>query len=382
MRTPVLAMILLLSVATQAVAGGPVILDGGDRDDHPPAGITFITEAVEYIYNTSTVGTGILIIGASGTALTSAQQAIAAAGLPAPTVVTGAAISTVNFSQFRMIYVPSSAIGGTSGGITDADVALLAARKTEIQSYVNAGGGVFALTAAGSTMPYAYLAIPQPFTILDCGGGGCTPDVLSQTPELAAIGFNISNADLNAGKPTHNRFTGPAGFNGLKVLVVDDAGRAVTIGGLANIGASLSISKTASPNPASAGSNLTYTFTFANNGTDVANGIVATETLPSGLSFVSADPRCSNNNNVVTCSLGTLAAGGSGTFTITALVSQAATGTITNNNYSISGTGIPSNTGTVLITPVDAAAAAIPTLSEWGLMVAALGLLAMGLRFR
>lgn len=217
-----------------SVVAGPVFIDGGDRDDHGSFngtsnldGWKYIEQAVNFLYtNASNGGTGILVIGASGTALAAANSAASKLGLPVPTVVTGAAITSANFATFRIIYVPSDA-GNTGGGISDADLALLTARKSDIQAFVNAGGGLFALTEAGAASPYAWLALPAPFTITTTFSN----DTNAQTAALAAAGFSITDTELNNGTPTHNRFTGPAGFNGLTVFVVDGTGGVISLGG-------------------------------------------------------------------------------------------------------------------------------------------------------
>lgn len=371
------AVVVFCFVAANLFAAGPVILDGGDRDDHPPGGTVFITESVKFVYGAAVNGgTGILIIGASGQALTAAQTAIANAGLPAPTVVTGAAIATVNFNQFRMIYVPSD-LTNTPGGITDADIAALTARKLDIQAFIVSGGGLFALTEAAALTPYAYVAIPQPFTISTT----IPSDVLSLTPAATAIGFNISNADLNGGTPTHNRFTGPPGFNGLKALVVDATGAVVTIGGLANIGATVAISKVAAPSPVASGGTLTYTFTVTNTGAAPANNVVAVEQIPTGLTFTSASAGCALNGGTVTCNLGGLAAGASTTFTVAGTVTGAGGGNVVNSTYSASANGVPANPGTPATTPISAAVGpaslGLPTLSEWGMLALIMGVIAI-----
>jgi uncharacterized repeat protein (TIGR01451 family) len=75
--------------------------------------------------------------------------------------------------------------------------------------------------------------------------------------------------------------------------------------------ADLSITKSASPNPVSAGGALTYSLTVANAGPDPATHVVAKDNLPKGVTFVSAtSPQgtCSQSNGTVTCQLGTMAA--------------------------------------------------------------------------
>jgi uncharacterized repeat protein (TIGR01451 family) len=53
------------------------------------------------------------------------------------------------------------------------------------------------------------------------------------------------------------------------------------------IEADLKLSASASPSPATHGSNLTYTFSVLNNGPDVSDGDTLTDVLPSGTTFVS-----------------------------------------------------------------------------------------------
>jgi uncharacterized repeat protein (TIGR01451 family) len=95
--------------------------------------------------------------------------------------------------------------------------------------------------------------------------------------------------------------------------------------------ADLALTKTDSPDPVTVGQNLTYTVTVTNKGPDVATGVTLTDTLPGGVTFVSASPvqgSCAEASGVVTCPLGTLANGA--TATVTIVVTPRAPGTITN----------------------------------------------------
>jgi uncharacterized repeat protein (TIGR01451 family) len=92
--------------------------------------------------------------------------------------------------------------------------------------------------------------------------------------------------------------------------------------------ANLEISKADSPDPVTVGDNLTYTITVTNLGPDAATNVVVTDTLPSGVTFVSASPGCVHSAGVVTCNLGNIPAGDS--VTITIVVTVTAPGTISN----------------------------------------------------
>ncbi len=95
--------------------------------------------------------------------------------------------------------------------------------------------------------------------------------------------------------------------------------------------ADLSITKTDSPDPVAVGTNLTYTIAVRNNGPSTATGVTLTDTLPSGLTYVSSTPTqgsCSQASGTVTCNLGNISNGS--TATITIVVTPTATGTISN----------------------------------------------------
>jgi uncharacterized repeat protein (TIGR01451 family) len=92
----------------------------------------------------------------------------------------------------------------------------------------------------------------------------------------------------------------------------------------------LAITKVDDPDPLFVNDTLTYTLTVRNNGPDTATAVVVTDSLPSGVTFVSASPSQGGclGDRVVSCQLGTMAAGA--TATITVVVRPTVTGTITN----------------------------------------------------
>jgi uncharacterized repeat protein (TIGR01451 family) len=147
--------------------------------------------------------------------------------------------------------------------------------------------------------------------------------------------------------------------------------------------ADLTITKTTPTTSTTAGSNITYTITVGNTGPSTATNVVVNDTLPAGLQFVSATPSQGTCNaaSPVVCTLGTILAGGNATVT---LVAQA-TGTQTSVSNTATATS-PDATGpdtattpAIPVTTGEQRVAAIPTLSEWMLLVLAslLGLVAL-----
>jgi uncharacterized repeat protein (TIGR01451 family) len=99
----------------------------------------------------------------------------------------------------------------------------------------------------------------------------------------------------------------------------------------AQVVADLAVGITASPEPAKTSRPLTYTVTVTNNGPDASTGSSLTDTLPSGVTFVSASVTqgsFTHSGNTVTATFGAISNGGTGVLTIT--VTPTATGQITD----------------------------------------------------
>ena len=85
---------------------------------------------------------------------------------------------------------------------------------------------------------------------------------------------------------------------------------------LVDTSADLGVTIGDAPDPVVLGNDVTYTISISNAGSSDAHSVVAAVPLPVGLVFVSADPGCTYAAGVVTCSLPSLAAGGSAAFDI------------------------------------------------------------------
>ena len=117
--------------------------------------------------------------------------------------------------------------------------------------------------------------------------------------------------------------------------------------------ADLAITKTDSPDPVTAGADITYTITASNNGPDPATNASWSDTLPAGTTFVSlpavAGWSCTTpsvgSNGTVNCTNSTFAVGSS-VFTLTVAVDSAvANGTVLSNTAVISSASSDSNPG-------------------------------------
>ncbi len=98
----------------------------------------------------------------------------------------------------------------------------------------------------------------------------------------------------------------------------------------------ITVNKSVNQATADPGDTLTYTVVVTNNGPDAAAGVVATDTLPPGVTFVSGTGPAgaaltASATGVVTVNVGSLANAATSTFTILATVNAGATGTLTNN---------------------------------------------------
>ena len=122
--------------------------------------------------------------------------------------------------------------------------------------------------------------------------------------------------------------------------------------------ADLVIAKSDAPDPVIAGQSLTYAITVTNNGPSDATGVVVTDTLPAEVSYVSDSDSCVEGpSGVLTCDLGTIAAGADASFEVLVAVDNATpAGTVITNTVDVASVTADTDTGnnqTMATTTVD-----------------------------
>lgn len=127
----------------------------------------------------------------------------------------------------------------------------------------------------------------------------------------------------------------------------------------------------------------TYNLAVTNSGPGAANAVVVTDALPAGTTLISATPSqgtCSGTTTV-TCSVGTMANGGSATIALQ--VALGAVGPLSNSATVSAAQADPnsannSSTASITVQP----ASAIPALSPFLLLILALSVAAVGVMHR
>jgi uncharacterized repeat protein (TIGR01451 family) len=146
--------------------------------------------------------------------------------------------------------------------------------------------------------------------------------------------------------------------------------------------ANLAVTKTASTTTFTPGQQVTYTITVTNFGPEPATAITVTDVLPAGASFVSVAGATCAGTTTVTCTIPALAANASTVITlvVTANGSAPIANTASATAAAPADATPANNAATVTINPAIVSPAAIPTASEWGLLLLALALACVALK--
>lgn len=191
-----------------------------------------------------------------------------------------------------------------------------------------------------------------------CSAGNPVNCTWSSIPNGAVRTVTIVVVPTQTGTLT-NTATVSAGPGAVDPDPSDNSATVDTLVNPAPIVADLSISKSASPSPATLGQPLTYTLSVSNAGPDAAAATVS-DTLPAGVDLVSANASEGGNcsgQSTVTCSWSNIPSGASRTATL--VVNPTATGSLVNTAAVVTGGGAgdpnPSDNSSTVTTQVNPA---------------------------
>ncbi|HEX4189552.1 MAG TPA: collagen-binding domain-containing protein [Marmoricola sp.] len=212
---------------------------------------------------------------------------------------------------------PSIKLVKSASAIADLDNNGTDAGDTITYSFAVTNTGDVALTALALNDPLLGGAISCPAGSLAAGAATtCT-----------STSYTISAADMAAGSVTNS------------ATVSGTAPDSTVVTGTSSV--STTLTPTTPPPPSTAnvkitkavdndhprpGDTVTYTVTASNAGPAAAQNVSVSDALPSGITFVSASSPCTYAGGTITCSLGTIASGGSQAVTIKATVNPVPTG--------------------------------------------------------
>ncbi len=238
-RASVLASAITL-LASISASAGPIFLTGHDPDFHAqsaapegPNAATLLQVGLDFATGGTTNTATEKFLWVESRIATPGGHRVGEAGL----AVLGLGLGThydranaaelvgVNFSDYTAIAIASS-FGGLLGR---AELDALITRKTDLENFINSGGGLFAAAECD-----------------DCGADllGISPNLFGYLPvavtsigvagpfTLTTYGGTLGLATANLQSPTHNAF-GLTG--GLNVVDTDTAGNAVTLAGVVQI---------------------------------------------------------------------------------------------------------------------------------------------------
>jgi uncharacterized repeat protein (TIGR01451 family) len=161
---------------------------------------------------------------------------------------------------------------------------------------------------------------------------GSLPAGVTATPNPSTVTINDTSSKSSTLNVTTSAAT-PVGTYPLTITAISGSLQhtaTVSLKVVSSTSADLSLTQTASPNPAAVGTNISYRLLVANNGPASATNVNLTDALPSGVTLVSATTAQGPCNGTATiiCNLGALANGANAIVTI--VVTPTISGQISN----------------------------------------------------
>jgi uncharacterized repeat protein (TIGR01451 family) len=210
----------------------------------------------------------------------------------------------------------------------------------------NCAGATFTETMPTHTTFVSLTPVPAGWTCttspsISCTNPSVAPGTTSTFPVIVNVAAGTAASTLITDTATVATTTRDTNTNNNSATV--------TIGVASATQADLSITNSASPNPVTAGQNITYSQTVANGGPAVAATITVTETLPANTTFVSLTGPAGWTCTAVapyTCTIATLAANANAAFVFMVKVNTTATsGSTITDTASVASTTSDPNSG-------------------------------------
>jgi uncharacterized repeat protein (TIGR01451 family) len=234
---------------------------------------------------------------ASDVVATAGQADLVVTNSASPTSV--AAGSNVTYTQTVTNKGPATATGGSFTQVTPPN--------TNFRSIAPPGGWTCGITPA-------------------VGGTGTITCNATGILAVNSIGTFTLVLQVNAGTPSGTNITDTATATATNIVpnLTNNTASATVVVANAN-SADMAIVKTATPNPVTEGTPLTYSLAVTNNGPASATNVTVTDTLPSSVTYLASTSTlgtCSEAGGIVTCLLGTMANAATATITVLTLPGQ------------------------------------------------------------
>jgi hypothetical protein len=224
---------VLCALSFSTVHAGPVIIAGTDADDHGSAsggvnsnGWEFMQRSFTSLGGAVTNGNKVIVCigcnaGLATTAFNSAVAGASLAGWTTASLTTTTQITnffngtgTNNLNNTGIIYMPTVS-GNVTGGITDAQLAIVNANGGALNTFLAVGGGLFTQEQGSSSLGYGWLTSLLPG--LTFSTSVADDNSLRLSAQGSAQFPGLTDAELTAATPWHVWFSGT--FGALQSLV-------------------------------------------------------------------------------------------------------------------------------------------------------------------
>lgn len=324
---------------------GPFAATGVSVKDLLPSGLTYVSDDSGGAY---IPGTGIWTVGTINASTSATLHITATATSGTINTVTNTA-EVFSSNQFDPDSTPNNNASGEDDQASVTVRALsadLSLSKTVDNSSPNVSDNVvFTIKLSnGGQDPATNVEVkdllPSGLTyVSDSSGGGYNSATGIWTVGTVSVGANVATLTITANVTTTGVITNtaevfasdqfdPDSTPNNNVSGEDDQASVNVAAGVAQ--ADLSLSKSVDNSTPNVNSNVVFTITLSNGGPTTATGVSVKDLLPAGLTYVSDDSGGAYNPGTGIWTVGTVNASASATLHITATVTSAAVGGVTN----------------------------------------------------